>query len=98
MPRKPPTSTIIIDIGIDECQSNHSKSELSRGRHFPLEPEETYLLDVRLLAEDDCGVLDFVYNVAACEPAAPLRCLSGRSAEINDCAEENSARHYLFVC
>ncbi|KAI8793933.1 ATP-dependent RNA helicase DHX29 [Biomphalaria glabrata] len=59
------TSTIIIDIGIDECQSNHSKSELSRGRHFPLEPEETYLLDVRLLSEDDCGALDFVCNVAA---------------------------------
>ncbi|KAK0056575.1 alpha-actinin A [Biomphalaria pfeifferi] len=67
------TSTIIIDIGIDECQSNHSKSELSRGRHFPLEPEETYLLDVRLLSEDDCGALEFVCNVAACEPAAPLR-------------------------
>ncbi|KAI8796992.1 hypothetical protein BgiBS90_002169, partial [Biomphalaria glabrata] len=67
------TSTIIIDIGIDECQSNHSKSELSRGRHFPLEPEETYLLDVRLLSEDDCGELDFVCNVAAWEPAAPLR-------------------------
>ncbi|KAI8794199.1 hypothetical protein BgiBS90_004575 [Biomphalaria glabrata] len=67
------TSTIIIDIGIDECQSNHSKSELPRGRHFPLEPEETYLLDVRLLSEDDCGALDFVCNVAACEPAAPLR-------------------------
>ncbi|KAI8778568.1 hypothetical protein BgiBS90_021218, partial [Biomphalaria glabrata] len=59
------TSTIIIDIGIDECQSNHSKSELSRGRHFPLEPEETYLLDVRLLSEDDCGALDFICNVAA---------------------------------
>ncbi|KAK0067230.1 hypothetical protein Bpfe_003328 [Biomphalaria pfeifferi] len=77
MPRKPPkdicTSTIIIDIGIDDCQSNHSKSELSRGRHFPLEPEETSLLDVRLLTEDDCGALDFVCNVAACEPAAPLR-------------------------
>ncbi|KAI8780538.1 hypothetical protein BgiBS90_017889 [Biomphalaria glabrata] len=56
-----------------ECQSNHSKSELSRGRHFPLEPEETYLLDVRLLSEDDCGALHFVCNVAACEPAAPLR-------------------------
>ncbi|KAI8740125.1 hypothetical protein BgiBS90_035157 [Biomphalaria glabrata] len=71
------TSTIIIDIGIDECQSNHSKSELLR--HFPLEPEETYLLDVRLLAEEDCGALDFVCNVAACEPAAPLRgvCLEG---------------------
>ncbi|KAI8781428.1 ATP-dependent RNA helicase DHX29 [Biomphalaria glabrata] len=67
------TSTIIINIGIDECQSNHSKSELSRGRHFPLEPEETYLLDVRLLSEDDCGALGFVCNVAACEPAAPLR-------------------------
>ncbi|KAK0043260.1 hypothetical protein Bpfe_027255 [Biomphalaria pfeifferi] len=46
---------------------------MSRGRNFPLEPEETYLLDVRLLSEDDCGALDFVYNVAACEPAAPLR-------------------------
>ncbi|KAI8779453.1 hypothetical protein BgiBS90_020435 [Biomphalaria glabrata] len=67
------TSTIIIDIGIDECQSNHSKSELSKGRHFPLEPEETYLLDVRLLSEDDFGALDFACNVAASEPAAPLR-------------------------
>ncbi|KAI8761301.1 ATP-dependent RNA helicase DHX29 [Biomphalaria glabrata] len=67
------TSTIIIDIGIDECQSNHSKSELSRERHFPLEPEETYLLDVRLLSEDDFGALDFVCNVAASEPEAPLR-------------------------
>ncbi|KAI8797381.1 alpha-actinin A [Biomphalaria glabrata] len=73
------TSTIIIDIGIDECQSNHSKSELSRERHFPLEPEETYLLDVRLLSEDDFGALDFACNVAASEPEAPLRgvCLEG---------------------
>ncbi|KAI8788719.1 alpha-actinin A [Biomphalaria glabrata] len=67
------TSTIIIDIGIDECQSNHSKSELSRERHFPLEPVETYLLDVRLLSEDDFGALDFACNVAASEPEAPLR-------------------------
>ncbi|KAI8798795.1 hypothetical protein BgiBS90_001098 [Biomphalaria glabrata] len=67
------TSTIIIGIGIDECQSNHSKSELSRERHFPLEPEETYLLDVRLLSEDDFGALDFACNVAASEPEAPLR-------------------------
>ncbi|KAI8791511.1 hypothetical protein BgiBS90_006975 [Biomphalaria glabrata] len=67
------TSTIIIDIGIDECQSNHSKSELSRERHFPLEHEETYLLDVRLLSEDDFGALDFACNVAASEPEAPLR-------------------------
>ncbi|KAI8791488.1 hypothetical protein BgiBS90_006952 [Biomphalaria glabrata] len=50
-----------------------AKSELSRGRHSKLELEETYLLDVRLLSEDDCGALDFVCNVAACEPAAPLR-------------------------
>ncbi|KAI8794494.1 hypothetical protein BgiBS90_004870, partial [Biomphalaria glabrata] len=56
-----------------ECQSNHSKSELSRERHFPLEPEETYLLDVRLLSEDDFGALDFACNVAASEPEAPLR-------------------------
>ncbi|KAI8793811.1 hypothetical protein BgiBS90_004187, partial [Biomphalaria glabrata] len=67
------TSTIIIDIGIDECQSNHSKSELSRERHFPLEPEETYLLDERLLSEDDFGALDFACNVAASEPEARLR-------------------------
>ncbi|KAI8797174.1 hypothetical protein BgiBS90_002351, partial [Biomphalaria glabrata] len=67
------TSTIIIDIGIDECQSNHSKSELSRERHFPLEPEENYLLDVRLLSGDDFGALDFACNVAASEPEAPLR-------------------------
>ncbi|KAK0067597.1 hypothetical protein Bpfe_003104 [Biomphalaria pfeifferi] len=46
---------------------------MSRGIHFPLETEKTYLLDVRLLSEDDCGALDFVCNVAACEPAAPLR-------------------------
>ncbi|KAI8783686.1 hypothetical protein BgiBS90_015302, partial [Biomphalaria glabrata] len=56
-----------------ECQSDHSKSELSRERHFPLEPEETYLLDVRLLSEDDFGALDFACNVAASEPEAPLR-------------------------
>ncbi|KAI8785689.1 hypothetical protein BgiBS90_013047 [Biomphalaria glabrata] len=67
------TSTIIIDIGIDECQSNHSKSELSKGRHFILEPEETYLLDVRQLSEDDFGALDFACNVTASEPEAPLR-------------------------
>ncbi|KAK0051170.1 hypothetical protein Bpfe_019480 [Biomphalaria pfeifferi] len=67
------TSAIVIDIGIDECQSAHSKSELSRGRHLPLELEDTYLLDVRLLSEDDCGALDFVCNAAACEPAAPYR-------------------------
>ncbi|KAI8796670.1 hypothetical protein BgiBS90_001847 [Biomphalaria glabrata] len=67
------TSTIIIDIGIDECQSDYSKSEQSRGRHFPLETEETCILEVKLLSEDDCGALDFVCNVAACEPAASLR-------------------------
>ncbi|KAI8796138.1 hypothetical protein BgiBS90_003905, partial [Biomphalaria glabrata] len=67
------TSTIIIGIGIDECQSDYSKSEPSRGRHFPLETEETCILDVKLLSEDDCGALDFVCNVAASEPAAPLR-------------------------
>ncbi|KAI8797856.1 hypothetical protein BgiBS90_000159 [Biomphalaria glabrata] len=65
VPVVPVTSTL--------TESNHSKSDLSRGRHFPLEPEETYLLNVRLLSEDDCGALDFVCNVAACEPAAPLR-------------------------
>ncbi|KAI8761453.1 hypothetical protein BgiBS90_031238 [Biomphalaria glabrata] len=59
-----------------ECQSNHSKSELSRERHFPLEPEETYLLDVRLLSEDDFGALDFACNVAASELEAPLRGVS----------------------
>ncbi|KAI8778616.1 hypothetical protein BgiBS90_021266 [Biomphalaria glabrata] len=37
------------------------------------EPEETYLLDVRLLSEDDFGALDFACNVAASEPEAPLR-------------------------
>ncbi|KAI8790006.1 hypothetical protein BgiBS90_010264 [Biomphalaria glabrata] len=66
------TSAIIIDIGIDECQSTQAKSELSRGRHSKLELEETYLLDVRLLGEGDCGTLDFVCNVAACEPAVSL--------------------------
>ncbi|KAI8775857.1 ATP-dependent RNA helicase DHX29 [Biomphalaria glabrata] len=67
------TSTIIIGIGIDECQSDYSKSEPSRGRHFPLETEETCILDVKLLSEDDCGALDFACNVAASEPEAPLR-------------------------
>ncbi|KAK0063769.1 hypothetical protein Bpfe_006920, partial [Biomphalaria pfeifferi] len=62
------SSAIIIDIVIDECQSIHTKSELSRGRHLQLELEEAYLLSVRPLAEDD-----FVCNVAACEHAAPLR-------------------------
>ncbi|KAI8793824.1 alpha-actinin A [Biomphalaria glabrata] len=93
------TSTI-IDIGIDECQSNHSKSELSRGRHFPLEPEETYLLDVRLLSEDDCGALDLQRGCKQTCSSLERR-LSGRSAEtacpINVGAEENSARPYLFV-
>ncbi|KAI8794041.1 alpha-actinin A [Biomphalaria glabrata] len=67
------TSTIIIDIGIDECQSDYSKSEPSRGRHFPLETEETCILEVKLLSEDDCGALDFACNVAASKPAVPLR-------------------------
>ncbi|KAI8782015.1 hypothetical protein BgiBS90_017411 [Biomphalaria glabrata] len=44
---------------------------MSRGTH--LELEETSLLDVRLLAEDNRGASDFVCNVAACEPEAPLR-------------------------
>ncbi|KAI8770517.1 hypothetical protein BgiBS90_028403, partial [Biomphalaria glabrata] len=35
--------------------------------------KQTYILDVRLLSEDDSGALDFVCNLAACEPAAPLR-------------------------
>ncbi|KAK0065886.1 hypothetical protein Bpfe_004683 [Biomphalaria pfeifferi] len=48
----------IIDIGIDECQSTQAKSELARGRHLQLELEETYLLDVRLLAAGDCGALN----------------------------------------
>ncbi|KAI8767636.1 hypothetical protein BgiBS90_028942 [Biomphalaria glabrata] len=49
------------------------KSELARGRHLQLEVEETYLLDARLLDEDDRGALDFVCNVAACKPAVFLR-------------------------
>ncbi|KAI8797631.1 hypothetical protein BgiBS90_002808, partial [Biomphalaria glabrata] len=57
----------------EETEDYHSKSELSRERHFPLEPEETYLLDVRLLSEDDFGALDFACNLAASEPEAPLR-------------------------
>ncbi|KAK0046011.1 hypothetical protein Bpfe_024590 [Biomphalaria pfeifferi] len=69
------TSAIIIDIGIDECQSTHFKSELSRGRHPQRELEETYLLDVRLLAEDDRAALDFVCSVAACEPAVSFKCV-----------------------
>ncbi|KAI8778757.1 hypothetical protein BgiBS90_019739 [Biomphalaria glabrata] len=67
------TSKIIIDIGIDECQSTNFKSELSRGRHLQRELEETYLLDVRLLSEDDRGALDFVCSVAACEPAVSFK-------------------------
>ncbi|KAI8776633.1 hypothetical protein BgiBS90_022381 [Biomphalaria glabrata] len=66
------TSAIIIDIGLGECQSIQAKSELSSGRYLQLEVEETFLLDVRRLAEDDCGAFDFVCNVAACEPEAPL--------------------------
>ncbi|KAI8775356.1 hypothetical protein BgiBS90_023832 [Biomphalaria glabrata] len=65
------TSAIIIDIGIvaiDECQSIQTKSELARERHLQLELEETYLLDVRLFAEDDRGSPNFVRNLAACEP------------------------------
>ncbi|XP_013096342.2 uncharacterized protein LOC106079684 isoform X1 [Biomphalaria glabrata] len=65
------TSAIIIDIGTDECQSAHFKSKLSRGRHLQL--EETYLLNVKLLAEDDRGALDFVSSVAACEPAVSFK-------------------------
>ncbi|KAK0060035.1 hypothetical protein Bpfe_010563 [Biomphalaria pfeifferi] len=67
------TSAIIIDTGIYECQSAHSKSELSRGRHLQRELEETYLLDVRLLAEDDWGAYDFICSVAACEPAVSFK-------------------------
>ncbi|KAK0057534.1 hypothetical protein Bpfe_013052 [Biomphalaria pfeifferi] len=67
------TSAIIIDIGIDECQSIQAKSELTRGTHLQLELEETSLPDVRLLAEDNRGASDFVCNVAACEPGVPLR-------------------------
>ncbi|KAK0041234.1 hypothetical protein Bpfe_029327 [Biomphalaria pfeifferi] len=64
-------TAIIIDIGIEKkCQSSQAKSELARGRHLQL--EETYLLDVRLLAAGDCGALDFVCNVASCEPAVSL--------------------------
>ncbi|KAI8787466.1 hypothetical protein BgiBS90_012604 [Biomphalaria glabrata] len=66
------TSAIIIDIGIDKCQSIQAKSELARGRHLQLELEETYLLDMRLLAEDDRNALDFVCNVAICEAEAYL--------------------------
>ncbi|KAK0056942.1 hypothetical protein Bpfe_013594 [Biomphalaria pfeifferi] len=66
---------IAVDLK-DLCLSagaHEAKSELSRGRHSKLELEETYLLDVRLLAEDYFCALDFVCNVAACEPGAPLR-------------------------
>ncbi|KAI8767206.1 hypothetical protein BgiBS90_029354 [Biomphalaria glabrata] len=67
------TSAIVIDIGIDECQSTQTKSELSRGRHWKLELEENYLLDVSLLDDGECGALDFVCNVAACEPAVFIK-------------------------
>ncbi|KAI8736028.1 hypothetical protein BgiBS90_036436, partial [Biomphalaria glabrata] len=69
MPRKPPTGHMYFY----HHHRHWHKSEPSRGRHFPLETEETCILDVKLLSEDDCGALDFVCNVAACEPAAPLR-------------------------
>ncbi|KAI8775679.1 hypothetical protein BgiBS90_024155, partial [Biomphalaria glabrata] len=59
-------------IGIDECLSIQAKYELSRGRPLQLELAETYLQDVRLLADDDCGALDFVCNVAEGEPVAFL--------------------------
>ncbi|KAI8794055.1 hypothetical protein BgiBS90_004431 [Biomphalaria glabrata] len=96
------TSAIIVDIGIDECQSTDSKSELSRGRHLPLELEETYLLDLRLFAEDDCRALDFVCNVAACEPDAHMRgvCREGllKQHARATVGLKKTARHYLFVC
>ncbi|KAI8794740.1 hypothetical protein BgiBS90_005116 [Biomphalaria glabrata] len=60
-------------LSIDKCQSIQDESELARGRQLQLELADTYLLDERLLAEDDRGALDFVYNFAACEPKAPLR-------------------------
>ncbi|KAI8770634.1 hypothetical protein BgiBS90_028520 [Biomphalaria glabrata] len=66
----------ILDIGIDECQTIQAKSEMATGGHLQIELEETYLLDVRLLAEDDSGALEFVCNVAACEPAVSLRGVS----------------------
>ncbi|KAI8780353.1 hypothetical protein BgiBS90_019547, partial [Biomphalaria glabrata] len=59
----------------------------------------TYLLDVRLLSEDDFGALDFACNVAASEPEAPLRgvCREGLLRQrVRSTAEENSARPYLF--
>ncbi|KAI8738592.1 hypothetical protein BgiBS90_035736 [Biomphalaria glabrata] len=91
------TFAIISDIGIDECQSNHSKSEQSRGRHLPNEIEETYLLDARLLAENDWGALDLVCNMAEGEPAALLRGAE-TVCPINGCVCKNGARHYLVVC
>ncbi|KAK0067258.1 hypothetical protein Bpfe_003356 [Biomphalaria pfeifferi] len=66
-------TAIITDNGIDECQSTQAKSKLTRGRHLQLELEETYLLDLRLLAAGDCGALNFVCNLAACEPETFLR-------------------------
>ncbi|KAK0060210.1 hypothetical protein Bpfe_010397 [Biomphalaria pfeifferi] len=65
------SSAIIINIGIDKCQSVQAESELSRGTHLQLELKETYFLDMRQLAEDDCSAI--VCNVAAREPEAPLR-------------------------
>ncbi|KAI8741926.1 hypothetical protein BgiBS90_034902 [Biomphalaria glabrata] len=63
------TSASIIDISLDECQSIQAKSGLTRRRPLQIKPEKAYLLDVRLLADDDCGALDFVCNVAEGEPA-----------------------------
>ncbi|KAK0066845.1 hypothetical protein Bpfe_003580 [Biomphalaria pfeifferi] len=71
------TSAIIIDIGIDECQSIQAKSELTRGRTLRLELEKAYRLEVRLIADDDCGALDFICNVVSCELAAPLEASVG---------------------
>ncbi|KAK0054141.1 hypothetical protein Bpfe_016408 [Biomphalaria pfeifferi] len=92
----------IIIIGIDECKSIKAKSELSRGRPLQHGLEKAYLLDVRLLAEDNCGALDFVCNVAEGEPAAPLRdvCREGllKQRTFNGFVDENSARHYLSLC
>ncbi|KAI8779944.1 hypothetical protein BgiBS90_019138 [Biomphalaria glabrata] len=57
----------------DEKCDNDCCDDLNEMKTFSIKPEETYLLDVRLLSEDDFGALDFACNVAASEPEAPLR-------------------------
>ncbi|KAK0061059.1 hypothetical protein Bpfe_009587 [Biomphalaria pfeifferi] len=83
------------------------KSELARGRCLQL--EQAYLLDVRLLADDDGGgEWDFVCNVAIGGSAAPLRGVcqnimssyQGRTDQLEEekvTAAENSADDFVGI-